>query len=303
MISSMTITPATSGASAITLHASTGTRQLSQIDGLTGPPAPRDVTRPLPVRDGIVDDSRYLDARGITLEGEIWESSAGASISTLSAISEAFSSSLISPALLKWTYDNGDARQCYVKLNGNVQTSLSGAGNLIQYQVQLRAPDPRIYSQTLQSVTLGTVTSQGSTSSSSNLVNSGNAPTPVSIVMSAGNLANVMNTVTVTSPTAYSAITGVTTQTLTGSSPWPSIASPTYLGFPLQVNQTITIDTGARTIVEVGGRSGVPQTLAASSAWPILYPGTSTATWANVYLPSGTTTYPTCTFNYRNAYW
>ena len=310
MISKVTFTPATTGASAVTLHdpATSTTRFLSKIDGVVGPPAPRDVTRARPGVDGIVDQTAYLGERNITLEGELWGATGGASMNDLSTISEAFYSSLLSPGRLEWTLENGDVRWCNVKLAGGIETSIEGASRLVSYQVQLRASDPRVYkgpyATAKNSVSLPLTPVTGPTSAiyytlgptaATNLVNAGTAPSPpvLTIKSPTSNAIVDLLRVTVTPPSSYSSIAQG------GSSlvfEWDTAATNTIVSGA----STATIDSATRTFTVTAGTWDVSP--GASSEFPMLYPGTSTAVWTFVGL-SSTVTGAECKFEWFDAYW
>lgn len=310
MISKVTFTPPTTGASAVTLHdpANNTERYLSKIDGVVGPPAPRDVTRVRPGVDGIVDATAYFDARTITLEGELWKSTGGASLSDLSTISQAFSDSLLSPGRLEVTYENGTVRWCNCKLAGPIETSVEGASRLVQYQVQLRASDPRWYAgpyaTAKQSVTLPVTPTSGPTggvyytlgpTAASNLVNGGTAPSPPLLTIDTGSSDVVdLLRVTVTPPSAYQSIA----------------QGGASLVFEWDVATSTTITSGGKATLNSATREFTLVTgswdvrPSAASEFPMLYPGTSTAVWTAVNT-AGTAALASmiCKFEWFDAYW
>lgn len=309
MISKVTFTPAMSGASAVTLHdpATSTTRFLSKADGLVGPPAPRDVTRVRPGVDGIVDQSSYLGERSITLEGELWGATGGASLADLSTISEAFSSTMLSPGRLEWTLENGDVRWCNCKLAGGIETSIEGASRLVQYQVQLRASDPRVYkgpyatAKNSVSLPLTPITFDGTLyytlgpTAATNLVNAGTAPSPPVLTIKGPTSAGLVDylNVTVTPPSAYSSLAQG------GSSivfAWDTAATS-----EITLSGAIaTIDVASRSFTVNSGSWLVSPS--AASEFALLYPGTSTASWTTRTLVSGYTG-AECKFEWFDAYW
>ena len=293
MITTVTLTPPMAGASAVTLHGNGQTnRNLARIQGLVGPPAPRDVTRPRSQTDGIIDDTKFLSERIITLEGEIWNSTGAAAISDLSTVSEAFTSSLLSPAKLTVTYENGTTRFCYVKLSGSVDVSVEGASRLVQYQVQLRAADPRWYSTTLNTVTL-TRSTTGLTwtaSTSSGTTNAGTAPSPLTIAVTAGSSASLtVSEVYVTVPTAYSSIVP---DTYTGSGSVSFSIVGTGLGFTVASSTTRTFYSATRTATSLSDVDSVTE-------WPMIYPGSTTMGIAS---SSSNVNGSSCVFTWYDAY-
>lgn len=294
-------------ASAVTLHdpATMNTRYLSKVEGLFGPPAPRDVTRVRPGVDGIVDQTAYLGERSITLEGELWSATGGASMNDLSTISEAFYSSLLSPGRLEWTLENGDVRWCNVKLAGGIETSIEGgASRSIQYQVQLRASDPRVYEgpyltaeQTVSSTRSGSGLTWAYTSSSHSYT--GTAPSPVTIVVSApsGNSLTVQE-IAVTVPTAYGSLVKQAYTSGLFTNPSMSLVgnntAGTGSGDPtVAAAGSVTFYSATRTATSLNGISAV-------SEFPYLYPGSVTfglkSSSANVDGAS-------VAFKYYRAYW
>ena len=293
MITTVTLTPPMAGASAVTLHGNGQTnRNLARIQGLVGPPAPRDVTRPRSQTDGIIDDTKFLSERIITLEGEIWNSTGAAAISDLSTVSEAFTSSLLSPAKLTVTYENGTTRFCYVKLSGSVDVSVEGASRLVQYQVQLRAADPRWYSTTLNTVTLtrSTTGMAWTASTSSGTTNAGTAPSPLTIAVTAGSSASLtVSEVYVTVPTAYSSIVP---DTYTGSGSVSFSIVGTGLGFTVASSTTRTFYSATRTATSLSDVDSVTE-------WPMIYPGSTTMGIAS---SSSNVNGSSCVFTWYDAY-
>jgi hypothetical protein len=294
MISTVTLTPPMSGAAAVTLHGNSQTnRNLARIQGLVGPPAPRDVVRPRSQADGAVDDTKFLAERSITLEGEIWNSTGGAAISDLSTVSEAFTSSLLSPAKLTVTYENGTTRFCYVKLSGGVDVSVEGASRLVQYQVQLRAADPRWYSTTLNTVTLSRSTSGTSwtATTSSGTTNNGTAPSPLTIAVTAGSASLTVAELGVTVPSTYGSLVPQTYSSALFSNPSFSIVG-TSTGFTVSAGTTRTFYSSTRTassLTDVDSRT----------EWPMIYPG---ATTMGIASSSSNVNGSSCVFTWYDAY-
>ena len=315
MITSLTLTPAYS-ATAVTLHggATASTRMLSKIDGLFGPPSPRVVERVRPGIDGVVlDATRFLDGRSITLEGELWGATGGASLDDLSVISESFASTLLSEGLLTVTYENGTVRTCRVKMVGGFDVSVEGGSRLVQYQVQLKAPDPRLYDTTLRTVSLPITPFASSggayvlgTTAATNLVNSGTAPVSptvtITIPLSASTTVKAPFKFTITPPTGYSTISPWgATQVFQ----WSDGATTGYIAGAGSTSTARAVVSGAnRTITQTETSGSVDWSTRpdAVSEFPLLYPGTSTATWT--YKTSmANATGVSCQFTYYYAYW
>ena len=299
MIKKVTLTPPpTSTASAVTLHdpANNTERFLSKIDGVVGPPAPRDVTRVRPGVDGVVDATAYLDARSITLEGELWKSTGGASLSDLSTVSEALYATMLAPGRLEVTYEDNTVRWCNVKLAGGVDVSVEGASRLLQYQVQLRAADPRMYSTTQQTKTLSFTGATFNTSTTGN--NAGTAPSPLEIVVTAGTQTLSVADISVTVPTAYSTLIP-STDSPTGTQTILSTLEATGSG-----NNMAVVATATRTFYTSTRTATSLQDVYATSEFPYVYPGASASTTFSI---KGTSlagmTGSSCVFKWYDAYW
>lgn len=316
MITSVTLTPAYT-ATAVTLHggATASTRSLSKVEGLFGPPSPRVVERARPGVDGsVLDETRFLDGRTIVLEGELWGSTGGASLEDLSTISEAFTSTLLSDAKLTVTFENGTVRWCNVRLVDSVQVAVEGGSRLVQYQVTLKAADPRLYDPTLRTVSLpltpftgpsGIVYTLGTTAAT-NVVNSGTAPVSPTVTITVPLTASAQITevlrFTVTPPSGYQSISPW------GSSQvfeWSSTAGTDIVSRSSVAgtnNAVAVVDAAKRTVTQTVTAGTWSQNPSATSEFPLLYPGTSTATWTYKTTMANTTGV-SCQFTYYYAYW
>lgn len=283
MVTTVTFTPALAGASAITLHSSS-TRQLTKIDGLVGTPSVRSVQRALPGRDGISDDSRYLDSRNIVLEGELWGATGGAALEDLSLITSAFQTTLLSPGVLTVTYENGTVRWTNVKLAGAIDSSVQGASRLVSYQVQLVAPDPRWYSTTLNTSALTISASVATTSSTATVVNAGTAPSLPLFTWTGGTgTGRLIDKVTVNVPAAYATVSPQGSAIILDDSGTATpLVSGSYVNTALR---TTTLDS-----------------LSSVTEWPVFYPGSSTWDWS-IQLSGGSGGTTTCTASWYDAWW
>ena len=316
MITSVTMTPAYS-ATAVTLHggATASTRSLSKIEGLVGTPQPRVIERVRPGVDGVIlDETRFVDGRTIVLEGELWGASGGASLEDLSTISEAFASTLMADATLTVTFENGTVRWCKVRLVDSLSTSVEGGSRLVQYQATLKAADPRLYDSTLRTVSLpltpftgpsGIVYTLGTTAAT-NLVNNGSAPVAptvtITVPLNSTNQLTEILKFTVTPPSGYSGISPLGgTQVFEWAS---SVGTDIVLGSGTTNTARAVVDSVARTVTQsfTAGSGSWSQSPKATSEFPVLYPGTSTATWT-YKTTSNSTTGVSCTFTYYYAYW
>lgn len=178
MISSITFTP--SGGSSFTLHstAAGSKRVVVRAEGLQGTPPIREVKTLRGQQSGAYVRSKWTEARTITLEGEIIGSNIEDSFDEFDSISKAFYASISTPGLLKWTRSSsGETLQAECQLASLSPLVLTDGSNLLQYQVSLTAPDPRVYSQT-QTTGTGNVVTNAATGNTCAFTNAGSIPTP-----------------------------------------------------------------------------------------------------------------------------
>lgn len=269
MLSAIQFTPP--GGSPITLHSSVASTSLvtydshysiTRAEGIFGTPETRDLVRVAPGRDGSIDDTHFLSERKITLEGEILGSTPADVLSRWQTMSSAFQLSLLQPGKLTITLADGTSqRWTNVILSGSAQPSLEGGSAYLQYQLTLRAPDPRWYGMTLNTSSSSVTVTSGTspvTSSAVTVTNAGTAPS-LPVVSFTGAL-TATGTVTVTVPNP--AYTNISPQGATIPLVMQSlVGATTYTG---------TVDCGLKTV------SGVY--VDALTEWPILYPGSSSWT-------------------------
>jgi hypothetical protein len=145
--------------SAITLNDADGTpvdlhrtdsRHIYAATGLIGVTPPRQVVRPRPSAHGFINDTRNTEGRLIVLEGRLLgEQSATDMFTEFYAVAGTMLETLdYGEALLKWTIDGGASMQALVKLHGELEPPVEVGPNILAYQAQLLAQDPRAYSQT-----------------------------------------------------------------------------------------------------------------------------------------------------------
>lgn len=178
MISTITFTPA--GGSAITLHAVTigSKRVVTRAEGLQGSPPIREVKVVKGQQSGAYIRSKFVDARMITLEGEIIGSSIEDSFDEFDTVSKALLSSVSTPGLLQWTRDTaGQALQSTCQLASLSPLVLTDGGNMLQYQASFVAGDPRVYDQT-ETTNTGTTITVPATGGTVTFNNTGSIPTP-----------------------------------------------------------------------------------------------------------------------------
>jgi hypothetical protein len=142
----------------VALHR-TANRHLYRAAGLLGVSPVRQVVRSRPSRHGSLNDSRYTEGRLIVLDGRALSTSSFAeATSEFRMIASAALETLDEGAsLLKWTEDGGLALQALVKLHGELDPPVEVGPNILAYQAQFLAEDPRAYSQTLSTSTGGTL--------------------------------------------------------------------------------------------------------------------------------------------------
>lgn len=155
--SSITLDDATGAA--IPLH-STSNRHVYRAAGLLGVTPPRQVVRVRPSAHGSLNDTRYTEGRLIVLDGRVFSTSSfAAATSEFRTVAGAALETLDEgAALLKWSEDGGLALQSLVKLHGELDPPVEVGPNVLAYQAQFFAADPRAYSQTLSTSTGGTLT-------------------------------------------------------------------------------------------------------------------------------------------------
>jgi hypothetical protein len=143
--------------SAITLNDADGTpvdlhrtdsRHIYAATGLIGVTPPRQVVRPRPSAHGSINNTRNTEGRLIVLEGRLLgEQSATDMFTEFYTVAGAMLETLdYGEALLKWTIDGGASMQAMVKLHGELEPPVEVGPNILAYQAQLFAQDPRAYS-------------------------------------------------------------------------------------------------------------------------------------------------------------
>lgn len=151
MVTSVTLN--NSSGSPVILHETpVGNRRLTRATGLATISTPRAVVRPRPTAHGAIDETHWTGERLIVLEGFVLGADQAAAISELRTVQAAILQTLDSgAALLKWTEAGsaGLSLQSTVKLASDVDVEFVPGPDLLRYQVQLRAEDPRAYSQLL----------------------------------------------------------------------------------------------------------------------------------------------------------
>jgi hypothetical protein len=251
---------------AVALHR-TDTRHVYAATGLIGVTPPRQIVRPRPSAHGFINDTRNTEGRLIVLEGRLLgEQSATDMFSEFYAVAGAMLETLdYGEALLKWTIDGGQAMQAMVKLHGELEPPVEVGPNILAYQAQLLAQDPRAYDQSESSSTGDPLASAPggwtfartlpirfnvSTSGTAAVENLGNRPTPP-IFRVYGTCVNPQ--ILLVGTTSRIALTG-------------TIAAGDYLEIDVQ-NRTITVN---------GTTSALSFLDAANTTWFELPKGTST---------------------------
>jgi len=223
------------------------------------------------------------------LEGEIFGASPRAVLDDWNTLNSAFESTMLSQGQLTVTLpaaSGGSTQQrwCNVTLASPAQVSLEGGSAYLAYQVSFRAKDPRWFGMTQNTSTQSVSVTSGTspvTSSSQTISNAGSAPS-LPTVSFTGALTST-GTVTVTVPTAY---TNISPQGSTIPLVMQSVfGATTYTG---------VVDCGLKTV------SGVY--VAATTEWPVLYPGSSSWTLTAAATPVGSQTF-TATVSWYDAWW
>jgi hypothetical protein len=136
----------------IDLHR-TDSRHIYAATGLIGVTPPRQVVRPRPSAHGSINNTRNTEGRLIVLEGRLLgEQSATDMFTEFYTVAGAMLETLdYGEALLKWTIDGGASMQAMVKLHGELEPPVEVGPNILAYQAQLFAQDPRAYDQSQSS--------------------------------------------------------------------------------------------------------------------------------------------------------
>lgn len=141
---------------AVTLHQAGGVARLRSASGLAGLSTPRANVTVAPTRHGSVDNTRFTEGAVVVLEGFVFsESSAAVAMDGFRDLTVPMLQTLDDgPALLKWTeFTSGLALQKTVRLASDVTPVIVPGPNMIEYQAQFLAADPRSYSQSLTTAT------------------------------------------------------------------------------------------------------------------------------------------------------
>lgn len=270
MLASLTITDRDSAE--VFLHGDgLGKRALTKAVGLQGIPPVRQTVRPWPTRHGSIDESHLTDGSLVVLEGLV-KSTAG--LEDMYAEFRAIAKPLLetldnAPAILRWTEgDTGLQLQKTVKLAGDVQPELGpGRVPLLRYQAQLRAEDPRAYSQA-QSVITGAALSAAAGGLTIPFL------IPFTFNESSGGEATVTNNGNRPTPPVFRIYGQVTSPSilLVGSSPTKQIAFTGSVG----AGDYLEVDVANRTVLLNGTTNRINLLNFASTTWYELPVGTST---------------------------
>lgn len=139
---------------AVDLHR-TLARHIYRAVGLIGITPPRQLVRNRPSNHGAINNTRFTEGRLIVLDGRILgEQSFADEMAEFRVVAGAALETLdYGEALLKWTEDGGLSMQAMVKLHGELEPPVEVGPNILAYQLQLYAQDPRAYAQTESSST------------------------------------------------------------------------------------------------------------------------------------------------------
>lgn len=193
-----------------------GSRAISSVAGLAGI-ATRQVSAPATGMHGRVNRSRYRNGHDITITGLVRGDSEDEAWAEYDAVSRALAAAVDTGRVMRWSAGGRDLQQD-VRLVA-LTPALEVGPNLLRYQAQLDAPDPRGYSQVEQVVR---ITSSGgggdtfpdlfpdlfaaSTGRTATVENTGTVPTPPTFIF-AGALTDPVITMD-GDPNAVLALTG-----------------------------------------------------------------------------------------------
>lgn len=142
------------------------TRDIARIEGLTGLPSNRGDTLDRPTDHGVVEPSaQYLDARVVTIEGEIWSQvSVDDAWAQWDSVVGVLAAGLSEPGVTVTWRRAGGSRDLTgtARIVGDAQPSIDGFQRMLAYQIQLRFADPTWYDNASQvDATSAPVTSPG----------------------------------------------------------------------------------------------------------------------------------------------
>ena len=142
----------------VQLHG-TKSRGVTGLDGWVGSPGVRGTATDRPENDGAVEPvAQFRSARLATITGVLVASSVDAVFTDFTAVAAAFEAGMSADLAVLWRPAGSTrALQANARLAGPVLTQLDARqpGGYFRYQAQLRFADPRWYSQTLRSATIG----------------------------------------------------------------------------------------------------------------------------------------------------
>lgn len=238
---------------------------LTDAPGWRDRPAPRNSGTDRPQDHGQFDAPSYLQARIITLEGTAVAPTAEAQYLAADIISSVCADPAVLYPLVV-TEPGRPARRCMVRLNDATKVSAPyGDGTVFDWNVQLKAPDPRRYADDLTSVPLSLPASSGV-----GITLPVTLPFPIPTSGSSTGTATVVNAGTLATPPVV---------TFVGPLIDPRVANITTgrtlgLTITLDAGQTLIVDMAARTVL-LGGTVSRAYTITPGSAWWDLPPGSS----------------------------
>lgn len=234
---------------------------LQAVTGFDSPNVRQNIAD-LPESDGAVAGSSYYSSRPVTLTGKIVASSAAQRNTTVVNLQRAFRG-LRGDVTLKSTPQGLPAMQATARLD-NLRVT---GGYVKDFQIALVCPDPRVFSQTLN-----TTSAQGVTATPG-------ATFPWSWPVSFGGGSGALLTV---NPTNAGNFTAPPTIRVVGPIIDPQVTNYTagqslYLdGLTLAAGEYVTLDFAARTAVKSDGSNVYSKVRFPGTSWFYLDPGSST---------------------------
>lgn len=240
---------------------------LSELDGWYGTPDLRLGGSDRPLDHGQFDAPSYLSSRVITATG----AALAPDVTTALQASDILSSLCWDPSqlyVLQVTEPSGQVRRAQVRLNSATKVS-DLVGNTFEWQLQLKAPDPRRYDDTLTSVTLTAPTGAV-----------GGISAPLTVPFSISTSGALSNSATVTN---VGTIATRPVVTFAGPLVDPQLANVTAgrsLSFTITLagGDLLVVDFDKRTVL-LNGTASRSGTLTAAAAWWDLAPGGSDLTF------------------------
>lgn len=152
----------TLGTESLHSESATSKRIAHSAQGLEALAAPRQTIRNRPSAHGAIDTTRYSEGQTVVIDGECSGDTVEDAFTEWDRVKAALLATLPDGGTLKWRRGGtGQELQRTVKLASLTDPVVDGVSTQLLYQAQLHSPDPRAYSQTLQTVVGNPLTAGG----------------------------------------------------------------------------------------------------------------------------------------------